>query len=374
MNIEVAADINTKISLEIASTPEAYLEQTEDLSKYVSFSRLDSYSKCSKYYQHKYVDKTTGDAVNNIHFLRGDAVHKNIEYCILNEVDNPALALLNVMPEWLSNHQITFNTDDIHKLGIAYGNLLYRCSESYIQKDKIRNKDGSVLKDPLNTPSRGYTEEVRNLGGELNRLKYSLDSAAGMLDPDMWIENSFANFITSIYGIMLGFKLPAWYKNSVGVEYPVSTTANNLVHLDKENKFLLKGYIDWIIRSQDNRLIICDHKTSTKKPACEDVMHHPQLNMYAYALHQLTGSYPDILAIHHARSGTYIMATFDLEIMEKTIEHYQNICDLIDRGIFIKHQPGDYQTPCLYRDYKTGLVATKCEYINSCWPIYNSLI
>ena len=342
---------------------------------YVSFSRLETYSKCSEYFRHKYINKSECIKVSNKHFLLGDLVHKCIEYIIINKLKENKLALLNILPEWLLDNinynGLEFNTEDIFTVGFAYGDLLYKCSESYIKEDKIRNKDGSLLKDPINTPSRTLTESIKELGRNISILKYNLDIYAASKDT-IWQEQSFTYFIAEAVSIVLNFNLPYWYKKSIGIEFPISTTLENIVQFTPE--FKIKGYIDWIIESTDGHLIICDHKTSTKKLAPEDVMTHPQLNIYGYLVKQLLGRYPDVLCIHHARSNTYTLAEFDIQIAEDTVKHYREICSSIVNKNFIKKHPGEFNTPCINRDFKTGLVKSKCEYLALCWPIYNDLI
>lgn len=342
---------------------------------YVSFSRLDSYSKCSEYFKHKYVNKTPYTKTSNKHFLLGDLVHKCIEYIIINRLKDNRIALLNILPEWLSdniNHSgLDFNTEDVFTVGFAYGDVYYKCSESYIKEDKIRNKDSSVLKDPFNAPSRNLTEAIKELGRNTNILKYNLDTYAATKDV-IWLEISFTNFIAEAVSIVLNFNLPYWFGKSIGIEYPISTTLDNMIQFTPE--FKLKGYIDWIIESTDGHLIICDHKTSSKKLAPEDVMNHPQLNIYGYVIKQLLGRYPDALCIHHARSNTYTLAEFDLEIAEQTVEHYRNICTQVINKSFVKKHPGDFNSPCIDRDWKTGLIRSKCEYLDKCWSVYNNLI
>lgn len=344
-------------------------------SNYVSFSRLDAYNKCSQYFSHKYISKTSYNKISNKHFLLGDLVHKCLEYIILNKLQENKISILNVFPEWLSsniNHSgLDFNTEDIFTVGFSYGELIHKCSENYIKEDKIRNKDGSILKDPFNAPSKQLTEAIKELGRSVSILKYNLDIYAASKDT-LWQEESFTNFLAEAISIILSFKLPYWYKKTIGLEYPISTTVDNMIQFTPE--FKMKGYIDWIIESTDGHLIICDHKTSTKKLAPEDVMTHPQLNIYGYVIKQLLGRYPDVLCIHHARSNTYTLAEFDLEIAESIIEHYSNICSNIVNESFIKKHPGDFNSPCINRDWKTGLVKSKCEYLSSCWPIYNNLI
>lgn len=344
-------------------------------SDYVSFSRLDAYSKCSEYYRHKYIDKTQYNKTSNKYFLLGDLVHKCIEYIIENDLKSNKIAILNIFPNWLINNinhnDLEFNTEDIFTVGFSYGELIHKCSEGYVKEDKIRNKDGSILKDPFNAPSKNLTEAIKELGRSVNVLKYNLDIYATSKDI-VWQQESFTNFLAEAVSIILNFNLPYWFSKSIGIEYPISTSLTNIIQFTPE--FKLKGYIDWIIESTDGHLIICDHKTSSKKLAPEDVMTHPQLNIYGYVIKELLGRYPDALCIHHARSNTYTLAEFDLEIAEGIVGHYKNICSNIIKESFIKKHPGDFNTPCLTRDWKTGLVKNKCEYLSECWSIYNNLI
>jgi hypothetical protein len=341
---------------------------------YVSFSRLNSYSDCSQYYNFKYVNKQAATPTPNISFLIGDAIHKCLEYAIENDIQNNELTLLKVIPDWLTGHGLQFSTEDIQTIGLNFGKVLQRCSVNYNGADAIRNKDKSILKDPIGNPSRSYQDALKDLGATPNRLRYIVNSTAAAQDSSTWIDNNFCDFLTIVYSAILGFKKPNWFGENYGIEYPISTTEDNVVYLDKEKTIKFKGYIDWIIKSPDGAIAIGDHKSSTKLINPEDVMCHPQLNLYAYALHQLTGLYPDVLFIHHVRSGTYVLTEFDVEVMEETVKYFNNIYKLVKQESFVKRHPSDFNSPCMSRDWKTGLVKTKCEYLQHCWPIYNNLL
>lgn len=340
---------------------------------YVSFSRLDTYSKCSQFYSNKYVLKTESKEEPNISFLLGDLVHKCLEYILLNN-SYPNLALMHVVPEWLYEHNLNLDIDAVQLVGLNVGKVLHRCSPNYNNADKIRNKDGSCLKDPLDSPSKSFKDALNDLDTQVHRSKFVINSSASAQQPEYWIPNNFGDFISTVYGIVLGFNKPTWWLENYGIEYKLSSDESNLVYLDKEKTIVFKGFVDWIVKAENGQIVIGDHKTSKKLITPEDVMFHPQLNLYAFALHQLTGLYPTALFIHHARSNTYVVSEFEIEIMADTVNYYLQTYKLIKNDSFIRKHPNDFNSPCLSRDWKTGSVSKKCQYIDNCWPIYNSIL
>lgn len=340
---------------------------------YVSFSRLDSYLKCPQYFDYKYSQNIEYAEPFNQHLFLGKAVHTILENVLSG---NSAQEIFNKsVPGWLGELGVPLDPTIVEKVittSEKLGNLLYRCSTFCSEKEEqIRNKDNTLLKDPINFPSKQLQIELnnQNLKIEMSRLDNLIIGYNSQLltIPISWI-------FGEIYHLGTGFKLPAWLSNTKHIELGFSTCEENAALIRGFTDLYFRGYIDWIAELKDGRIAILDHKTSSKPPSKTDVIHHPQLNLYAHYYKEVYGLSVDIIGIHHVKTGKYIMSELDTEIMNSTVNHFSELAAASYQNKVIKHRPTDYNSPCITRDWKSQEIKYCCPFMEKCWGVYYNLI
>jgi RecB family exonuclease len=339
-----------------------------------SFSRLEAYQKCSEFYRLKYVDKLpTAQQFYEVMEV-GSMTHEVLEQVLDPKSEytpsqtEEVFALL--LPIWIDKYSLELDVVKVYKIIKAVGLLLYQASGRYQGTDPIRNNDGSVPSNVLTYPPKSWTQAVKDSG--ISQARLELDNVAGNQN-NIFKHTSFSYFLGKVFSYVTDFRLPSWYGETLAVELPVSTTDKNQVKLpDKELSF--NAYIDLVFRSKDGKLIIADHKTSAAKPTPESVIHHPQLNLYGVLYRELYGEAPFAIAIHHVKSGEFILAQFDEGIARETMQHLLKIIDLTEKEAFVKKHPGDFNTPCFKKDYRSGVITEVCPYLEKCWQTYYEVV
>jgi hypothetical protein len=340
----------------------------ENKINYVSHSRLETYKQCPTKYNLKYNQGIPENIGFVDYFELGSLVHTVLEQH-LDPNTNVSIqdALLLSLPAWLSNNQLAFNPKDIYNIGTLMGKLFYRASERCTGEKAIRNANGSVPNNVKSTPPKSWDYAMREAG--MYEFKKQYDDLAAMQNP-AFVNTSLTYFIGEVFFFTEYFKLPEWYGHTLNVEMPISTELDNLVLFPEENDLYIRAFIDWVFKTTDSLVVIADHKTSKSKPSPNSVLHNPQLNLYAYVYNMLMGYYPDVIAIHHVRSGEFIMAEVDKVIVEKILTVLRSTVSSLQTNQFITHHPDEFNTPCLRRDWKSKKVSEKCAYLETCWPTY----
>jgi hypothetical protein len=246
-----------------------------------------------------------------------------------------------------------------------------------VDSTKIRNSNGTVLKSPIDYPSNSLKSEFSKL--KCWQYKSQLDQKACQQNKD-FLSISFCWLFAEALFNAYSFKIPTWVEETLYTELEFGTTENNKVPLgtfEDIGEVSLLGYIDWVVKLKDGRVAIIDHKTSTKMPTNEEVLFHPQLNLYAYAYKILFGEYPHIIGINHIKSGNLVLADTHVNIIHSNLDYYENLClqtlKLTSNTPLRKH-PNDYQTPCVKKDYNTNKIISTCPYLDKCWGMYQKLI
>lgn len=342
-------------------------------TKTVSFSALESYKTCSQLYAFKYIDKLKYEQPLQKALLVGSWTHKLIEEVINDPACCVEDQLKKYLPSWLTECAISLEYDHVEnliELSLRLAELLYRASAFCNDSSKIRNSNGTVLKSPVDFPSTTFKTELAKLS--CYRFKSQLDQIASQKN-NAFLHMSFSWLFAEALFYAQSFKLPNWVSKTLHTELEFGTKDNNKVPLS-DSKCSLLGYIDWIVELTDGRVAVIDHKTSTKCPTNEEVLFHPQLNLYAYAYKILFGKYPDIIGINHIKSSNIILAEVNLGIVHDTLDYYSSIYSLCDQGIILKKHPNDYQSPCVKRDYNSNKITNICPYLDKCWGNYKTIL
>lgn len=366
-----------------------------------SFSRLESYQKCRQFYNLKYNQQEPVDETLKEALVQGSLTHSILEEFLSPDTDTKSIetAFAIVFPRFLKEYDFNVFTtkpseislEDEHELqkfgdlgsksdlldfvelcrSLAY--LLYRASDRCKEPEiAIRNKDGSLLKDPIEYPSMSFKSElVPYLDG-----KFFWDNEAGRVN-DLFIKVSFTWMISKIIFWTHYMRVPSWIVKTKTVEESLIDILpdETEVGIDFGAGFLLNGYIDWVVLAKNDHVCILDHKTSKKCPSKQDVLHHPQLNLYAWAYEQKYGYLPTAIGIHHVPSDSYIIAKVDRSIVQATINYLRDIhLDAVHHKLYTKRHPNEYNSPCISYDWKTGDVKETCPFLHKCWPHYTATL
>ncbi len=339
-----------------------------------SFSRLETYTKCPRLYWNKYVEKLDVQIPQAVPLLKGVYVHE-----VLAEVLNPETNLIcpqevfsMLLPAWLESQSLEFDTNFLLNFVQQFGELIHRTLLSYRGPYPIRNKDGSPPRSLQTFPPTTWKNALKDSG--LTDIRYQVDNMAASQNAE-YVQVSLSYLLGEIWALVAHFSKPGWIKDVIGVEMPISTDETNEVILiesssSEEDDVLLRAYIDLVAVTEDGRRIIIDHKTSKKKPLPEEVLFHPQLNLYAWVRHETYGGWDDLLGIHHVPSGEYVLAQVDPEIVMETVRHFQILQKISEQDVAYRRHPMEYNTPCIQRDYATHQIKSVCPFLQHCWPLF----
>jgi len=341
---------------------------------YNSYSRLECYTQCSQKYKNRYVDKVLVQKTIKIPLVKGTLFHKCVERYNEQKEPDPTTkpdVFLSCLEEWLLydlDLKISFNQlCDLSKFARAYGGIITRGSERG-KENRILNNDGTVPKSLEDYPPRSFSKAVNDAG--LSGGIRFWDSWASNQNDAFWV-NSFAFLVSEVYSMFDAFYWADWIGSSVGIEFGLSTNKTNLVKFGDKESFYLRGFIDWIVLTKSSRTCFLDHKTSKTKPTLNEVLHHPQLNLYCQASIELFGEIPDYIGIYHAKSAEYIVSAPDRNIVNNFYDLFKQIQDLVDKEVFIKNHPGLFGSPCKeYNPKNRGY--NYCDYIDVCWPSFRA--
>jgi len=335
----------------------------------ISFSAVCTYLSCPKKYSHYYLENTP---VNTTYveeaLVKGTLTHQLIQ-TILEGGDHREVFSL-VLSKWLEKEcriPVVQTEEEMQSgLGVVAAcveeyatqtsQLLKRCHVSYQEADAIRNRDGSVPLDPLEYPPKEFSKLYNDLG--LPELRQFIDNAAVRQNRSL-VNFSVSNVAASAYTYAELFQYPEWFGQTLGVEIAFDHSG-------------WRGAIDWVFETKEGKLVICDHKTSSKCPEGLDVLWHPQLNLYASVYYELTGKLASYLAINHLPSQRIVVAQLEVSRMLSILENFTRIRqDIRDRkNMDLRRFPGEYQSPCITRNWKTGVITSVCPYLETCWPSF----
>lgn len=348
------------------------------LESTVSFSGLETYISCPKYFEERYINKTPYEKKIESCLIIGSWCHELIEHKIKA---NNQIKLRDVVEDnityWLNIYGLSYKPEEIEKLidvSFDLSELLYRTSiQCKDVNTAIRNKDNSVMKDPINYPSSSFLRELKNCS--TYKYKGELDLIASK-QKEEFIDISVVWCLADAICMADNFIIPEWVYKTIGLELGFGVDENTRFNLGEDNNTSIVGFIDWVVELDDGSIMVIDHKTSkiTSKPSPLDVLYHPQLNLYAYIFEKLTGKTVNYIGINHLRSGEIIIAEVDLEVKESNYQHLLELYNHSQSGVYIRRRPTDYMSPCVKKDIKSGRVLNTCPYLHKCWPSYNDLL
>ena len=334
-----------------------------------SFSRLEEYQTCSHRYKRKYIDKVYPPSEFQEHFVKGSFVHSVLEELLDPETKTTNIddALYIHFSSFLKDLQTDIDLEEAWEFGNKFGYLIWRTTE--MCKDPtlmIRNSDKTICKSIKDFPSNSWKKALAESKLSKDRFKYDNQAAKSN---KAFIKLSFSYFIGEIFALIKGFEVPSWITKTVSVEKGFSTNETDKLLLPGQTNLYFTGFLDWVVEDDKGQIIILDHKTSKKKPSQQEVQNFPQLNLYAWGYYLVYGILPDLIGIHHVRTGEYILARVKKDIVKRTLSFYANIQkEGIDQNSFIKKHPTSYNSPCIKKDWRTNEVTEVCPFLSECWP------
>ena len=391
-----------------------------------SFSKLDTYVRCSEMYRLQYVDRVDGIDTSSIETDIGSRCHNALERFYLDSsVPNPYVALLEDWKAELEKDGLGSLYTDLNHLASDVSKLMLRASASYSGPDAIRTGKREVSKSPEMTADwKNAARELR-----LQERQSRIDQLASKVQPDKWSKMSLADSFSHSCSILFGYKNPKEIAEILLVEMPLSdvkyaaanpdnpsekllascgnpiptsrrggeykvwkdpetnksevlTIDNKVVFpkLDPETRDFIKdpktgeieyihddvifnGYIDLVCRTSNGKLAIIDHKTSKELPTMQKVARHQQLLLYGWAVWRLTGEKPDYIGINHLRSNKLVMAHFDLDLALEVLKTKLHTINGIDNKVFIKQDPFGYGNKC---QTETAKGIRYCPFFSTC--------
>lgn len=344
----------------------------------LSYSRLLAYLQCGEYYRHYYVARTPVQFPLEEALVQGTLAHAGLELVLRQPERAREEVIAEVLGPWLIRDcQLDVTGVDVAALtefALAFGRLIYRTSGRYRGEygEPIRNRDGSVPRDLLNYPPSSWGQALRERP-ELCQLRLQWDNWAGQGQP-LFKRVSFSYLVGRVVDWILHFRYPEDYDRTLLVEYEFSPEEENEDQVYVTEDCRLNGKIDWVYANRAGEIVVCDHKTSSQPPSQSDVAHSPQLVLYAYAVRQVFGVWPHHLAIHHVPTGRFLVMPLDVGVADQVLAYVQQAWGEIAKGVYRRRLPTEYATPCIKRDYRTGVVVNRCPYLAHCWPKYYELL
>jgi hypothetical protein len=390
------------------------------LSKTVSYSRLSAYQECPELYRLRYIVKPSGyTAPLQEPLIKGSLAHSCIEEylqgapkdvaieiaitnwlvdCCKLQIQHGSLkketkeemqeasSIYDCLEDKIEEEEATsveaynpgegegVSVDLVIEYALSCGHLLHRASATYNAEDKIRNKDGTVPKSPLDYPPTKFRQEYENAG--LASLRLEIDNQATRNNLS-FKRMSLANIAAWGACYVFNFELPQEISHVDAIELPLE---NEKVYFGPKKDLYWNGFIDTIYRASDGAVVINDHKTESARRRSEDVAFDLQLNSYAAVRYEQTNRLPEYISITHLASNSFIVAHTDPEIMQMSMEYLEQIQAEIENDIerkgqensWMKKWPSKYGSPCLRR--YNDVLTSACPYIRRCWPEYAACI
>lgn len=379
--------------------------------KTVSYSKLSTFQECPELYRLRYLEKPKG-YVGPLQepFIKGTLAHTCIEEFLKGSNKEVAiqialhewlkstcyLPVINAAPakevetievdiydeeinDWVDSKGETKTSqgiiiEDLYEYATECGWLLHKCTAAYQGEDRIRNRDGSIPKSPLNYPPSEFKRQYNDKGLQLLRGQLDVEACKHNIS---FRRMSIADIAAQAVSYIYNFELPKEIKEVKEIELELD---KDKVYFGPRKDIYWNGKIDTIYETEDGAIIVNDHKTEKEVRPAENVCFDLQLNSYAAVVYEQTDKIPDYIAITHLGTNQLIVSQTHPKIMSMCMEYLEDIQDSIEReleakgvdGPWTKKWPTKYGSPCLSR--RDGVLTNVCPYIYKCWPDYAKCI
>jgi hypothetical protein len=333
--------------------------------KHYSVSKLKTLSLCGEYYKKKYVEKVVVEESISYGALVGTLVHNCLElaYSEYSKRFKPLDYYHQTGKEVLDSYKLkNYNYELLNSYLEEVEQLYIKASIEYNEEDSIRKQNGDITRHPELTSK--WKKLYKDLG--LETYKYTLDQC---FPPTSKKDKTIVDAYIEGYQIVKRYKHPSIIKTIEAIEYPISSRDGNEIvnplllpnSYRKKGDIYFMGYIDLIGRDKDNKVVIIDHKTSSKDFTQQDVYHNVQLCAYAWAYKKLNKEDVGYIGINNLSSGNLVV------IKTPSDNHIKQIVKclfdnhkIIEQELFYKHTPEPY-SPCL------SMYGAPCPYLKLCW-------
>lgn len=367
-----------------------------DLTQTFSFSRIQAFTQCKRFYKHRYIDRVPVEGTEG-YFVLGKAYHEGLEHLYRNyegkllpaqdQITQLVVAGLDGFWQGWFNDELIGDLwydfkqleQDAITLNHLTAELLWRSSaECRDPKLWIRNKDGSLYKAPQ--MSKAWEKAAAELRipehqAKVNEVAKELDEAASSLSPTLLSSNFNLSAV-----VLESYALGRLYTDFEGTVEVVGVERgfwdDHKLQQDTRlilDQFKVQGFIDLIV-NLDGKLTIIDHKTSKALIDPLGVLYHEQLNLYAYAVKEAFGFYVQQIGINHARTNTKIIVPVDWTIVEQVVERQRQHLQAIEAEVtFPVQNPLDTYAAkkCLgysRAPYLPENLSGVCPYLPLCHP------
>ena len=308
-------------------------------------------------YEHKYILKTPHSKVSEATLL-GSLLHAALEDFYLNRRAS-LLESFDSLDEFCLNSMGLgrgFSSSQLWKMMKSFAErteeLHFRASKN-CKVNPIRKSNGDVAAKPKQTSAWQAASE--SLG--LQALSADIASETMICFPDLPFDFSLGDVFSQARFLAKNFVPPAEIAEVLHVEFKINARPPE-PHSDVD----ILGFIDLVARDSEGRLMIIDHKSWSEQTTEHFVRHNTQLHLYAFGFQQMTGEYPDFLAINELKTNRLILAPFDHSLMEILLERFFSLIPLTQQSTFPGHSPDTMYSPCFNQFNKP------CPFLNHCWP------
>ncbi len=141
---------------------------------------------------------------------------------------------------------------------------------------------------------------------------------------------------------------------------------------ERRDDMVLTAYIDLISRGLPEEappLDVIDHKSSSgETPSVEKVARHEQCNIYGLMVMTQYGQKPDRIGINWLKQHKLVLAPFDVEVAEASMELFLSRVSNIEKGAFQKQHIDGFHSKCVRKSEDPRRATRICPGLVFCWP------
>lgn len=183
---------------------------------------------------------------------------------------------------------------------------LYEYKLSYIEKlERATNGWALVGTHAHETIEKYLLQEI----GIENVLQYFIEHYPK--------EATFPTFGKTNLGLKLYDQLEEFFSTFKGfTTQTIGVEQKFEIQLDEENQLI--GFIDRVFRKPNGRIGVVDYKISNVFNGQEIIKKSKQLFVYAWAIKEIYGEYPEDMYFHFLKTNDFIRVNFNEEALQKT--------------------------------------------------------
>jgi hypothetical protein len=264
--------------------------------------------------------------------------------------------------------------DDLVTYSEPLVRLYTRADARYLGKDVIRTQAGAIPKAPQMTTVWKQEVAASPMRFKMDNLNNKVATRLGGPWEDIKLTHIYAQTKNLIEQYRHPPSVVKVQAIEMGLSVPMNGDPNHDDPLRREDYYenpvylpsgrMFTGFIDLVAINYKGETIIVDHKTSGGDAPTEfKVKNHEQLLVYCYLWKELTGELPAKIAINHIKTGQFIQALVDPDLVAEAVARHDGLAKAIDHNIFVKRAPFEYGSPCLGSE---SSAKTACIFLQTC--------